>query len=118
MQDHLNSPCPSYLSFPETRTLPDGWDLSGMSLWHSGSSPESRASTVAECALLQAASAELHPDPFPEVKAWPSGWDLEAVLAAEREQMGRRLSGAPLQESAGLLMQITLPLRLGLVSAQ
>ena len=74
--------CPEWHeSFPETRTLPGGWDLSDTS--RNGRLPDSgygaSAATVAADAL--AALPERHPDPFPELRTLPRYWDLSGLLA-------------------------------------
>jgi len=74
--------CPAWHeSFPETRTLPGGWDLSDPSC--DGRSPDSgygtSVATVADA--LAAFLPERHPDPFPELRTLPRYWDLSSLLA-------------------------------------
>ena len=68
-------------SFPETRTLPGGWDLSDLS--RNGRLPDAGYGTsVAIVAdALVAFLPEWHPDPFPELRTLPRGWDLSGLLA-------------------------------------
>jgi hypothetical protein len=73
--------CPAWHeSFPETRTLPGGWDLSD--LLRNGRSPDLgygvRVATVADAL---ATLPERHPDPFPELRTLPRYWDLSGLLA-------------------------------------
>jgi hypothetical protein len=68
-------------SFPETRTLPGGWDLSDPP--HNGRLPDSGygASVAAVADALAAFLPERHPDPFPELRTLPRGWDLSGLMA-------------------------------------
>jgi len=68
-------------SFPETRTLPGGWDLSDLP--HNGRSPDAGygASVATVADVLAAFLPERHPDPFPELRTLPRNWDLSSLLA-------------------------------------
>jgi hypothetical protein len=74
--------CPAWHeSFPETRTLPGGWDLSDT--LYNGRSPDSGygAAVVTVADALAAFLPERHPDPFPELRTLPRFWDLSGLLA-------------------------------------
>ena len=67
-------------SFPETRTLPGGWDLSDTP--RNGRLPDAGYGTsVPTVADALAFLPERHPDPFPELRTLPRGWDLSGLLA-------------------------------------
>jgi hypothetical protein len=67
-------------SFPETRTLPGGWDLSDPP--RNGQPPDSGygASVATVADVLAAFLPERHPDPFPELRTLPRYWDLSGLL--------------------------------------
>ncbi len=74
--------CPEWHeSFPETRTLPDGWDLSYLP--RNGRLPDSgygaSAANVADASAVSL--PERHPDSFPEPRTLPRNWDLSGLLA-------------------------------------
>jgi len=73
-------------SFPETRTLPGGWDLSDPP--HNGRLPDAGfgVSMVTVTDALAASLPERHPDPFPELRTLPRGWDLSGLLAQANTQ--------------------------------
>jgi len=66
-------------SFPETRTLPGGWDLSGLS--HDGRSPDSgyRTTLAAIDDSLVVPLPEGHPASFPELRTLPRNWDFSGL---------------------------------------
>ena len=74
--------CPEWHeSFPETRTLPGGWDLSDLPRY--GRSPDSGygVSVVTVADALDISLPERHPDSFPEPRTLPRNWDLSGLLA-------------------------------------
>ena len=74
--------CPAWHeSFPETRTLPGGWDLSDPPRNGRLSDSGYGASAAAVADVLAAFLPERHPDPFPELRTLPRGWDLSSLLA-------------------------------------
>jgi len=73
-------------SFPETRTLPGGWDLSDTP--RNGRLPDAGfgVSMVTVADALAASLPERHPDPFPELRTLPRHWDLSGLLARANTQ--------------------------------
>jgi len=68
-------------SFPETRTLPGGWDLSDPP--RNGRLPDpGYGASVATTTDVLVALPERHPDPFPELRTLPRGWDLSGLALA------------------------------------
>ena len=100
-------------AFPEPRTLPAGWDLTGL--------PYYRLPLDFEPEWIAAAASDWpadslpagHPDPFSKVRTFPDGWDLTDVLAAERERMNEQsahFEGGAVSDRPflGLLMPLSL----------
>jgi hypothetical protein len=81
VSDPQHELCPAWHeSFPETRTLPGGWDLSDPP--RDGRLPDSGyGASVATVADALATLPERHPDPFPELRTLPRNWDLSGLLA-------------------------------------
>jgi len=73
-------------SFPETRTLPGGWDLAEMPRYTPQDS-ERRPPVASAPVALDPTLMERRPDPFPEPQDFPCGWDLSDLLALEKERM-------------------------------
>ena len=92
-------------AFPETRTLPGGWDLTEMPRF-SPQDTERRPAVAAVRSALSAEWIERRPDPFPEPGGFPSGWDLSGVLALERERMMEKNSQA--DQLAGFWLPVSL----------
>jgi hypothetical protein len=68
-------------SFPETRTLPGGWDLSDPP--HNGWLPDAgyRMTLASVDDSLAVPLLEGHPASFPELRTLPRNWDLSGLLA-------------------------------------
>ena len=66
-------------SFPETRTLPGGWDLSDPP--HNGHQPDFgyRMTLAAVEDSLAVPLLEGHPASFPELRTLPRHWDLSGL---------------------------------------
>jgi hypothetical protein len=67
-------------SFPETKTLPGGWNLSDLP--RNGRLPDfGYATTIAAVAdSLAVPLPEGHPASFPELRTLPCNWDLSGLL--------------------------------------
>ena len=73
-------------SFPETRTLPGGWDLSDLP--HNGHLQDSgyRTTLAIVADSLAVPLPEGHPASFPELRTLPRGWDLSGLMARANTQ--------------------------------